>query len=107
MVKAENIIMKERIWINHVAQKHSLSKVSNEIQSIGSREFEKHSESEFLVTAIEALRKNLALKCNAKRSGGFSLLTVLDVIFGHVPDDWRVSAGYHEKWRHADVKRVM
>ena len=66
------------------------------------REFDEHLESEFLVTAIEALR------CNAKRSGGFSLLTVLDVRFGHVPDDWRVFAGYHDKGRHGShVKRVM
>ena len=42
-------------------------------ESIGSREFDEHSESEFLVSTIEALRKNLALKCNAKRSGGFVL----------------------------------
>ena len=77
-------------------------------ESKGSRDFDEHSESEFLVTAIEALRKNLALKCNAKRSGGLSLLTVLDVRFGHVPDDWRVSAGYHEKGRQGShVKRVM
>ena len=61
--------------------------------------FNEHSESEFLVSTIEALRKNLALKCNAKRSGGVSLVTVLDARFGHVPDDWRVSAGYHEKGR--------
>ena len=54
-------------------------------EPIGSREFDEHSESGLLVTAIEALRKNLALKCNAKRSGGLSLLCWT---FGHVPDDW-------------------
>ena len=28
--------------------------------------------------------------------------------FGHVPDDWRVSAGYHEKGRQVShVKRVL
>ena len=40
-------------------------------ESIGSREFDEHSESEFLVSTIEALRKNLAPKCNVKRNGGF------------------------------------
>ena len=79
-------------------------KVSNEIRV----KFDEHSESDFLVTAIEALRKNLALKCNAKRNGGLSLLTVLDVKFEHVPDDWRVSARYRDKGRQGShVKRVM
>ena len=60
------------------------------------------------MTAIEALGKNLALKCNAKRNGGLSLLTVLDVKFEHVPDDWRVSARYRDKGRQGShVKRVM
>ena len=40
-------------------------------ESIGSREFDEHSESEFLVSTIEALRKNLAPKCNVKRNGSF------------------------------------
>ena len=35
----------------------------------GSRKFDEHSESEFLVSTIETLRKNLAPKCNVKRSG--------------------------------------
>ena len=42
-------------------------------ESIGSREFDEQSESEFLVSTIEALRKNLAPKCNVKRSGGLIL----------------------------------
>ena len=74
MIKAKNIIMKERTWINRVAQRDSLSKsVLMRYESIGSREFDEHSESEFLVSTIEALRKNLAPKCNVKRSGGLIL----------------------------------
>ena len=42
-------------------------------ESIGSREFDEHSESEFLVSTIQALRKNLAPKCNVKRGGGLIL----------------------------------
>ena len=72
---------------------------------------------------IEALRKNLSLKCNVKRSGEWLnmesnnlvpgdlvKLTLAGLIpadcvgreidpSGHVPDDWRVSAGYHDKGR--------
>ena len=69
-------------------------------ESIGSREFDEHSEGEFLVTAIEALRKNLALKCNAKRSGGFSLPTVLVIA-----ESLLVTIGKGDKAPH--VKRVM
>ena len=39
--------------------------------SIGSREFDEHSEREFLVSTIEALRKNLAPKCNVKTQWWF------------------------------------
>ena len=42
-------------------------------ESIGSREFDEQSESEFLVSTIQALRKNLAPKCNVKRTGGLIL----------------------------------
>ena len=69
-------------------------------ESIGSREFDEHSESEFLVSTIEALRKNLAPECNVKRSGGLILDT--SQMTG------RVSAGYHEKGRHGShVKRII
>ena len=52
----------------------------------------KEDQSEFLE---ECRRKNLAPKCNVKRSGGLILADIVD-LFGHVPDDWRISAGYHE-----------
>ena len=69
-------------------------------ESIGSREFDKHSESEFFVSMIEALRKNLALECIVKRSGGLILDT--SQMTG------RVSAGYHEKGRQGShVKRII
>ena len=69
-------------------------------ESVGSREFDEHSESEFLISTIEALRKNLASECNVKRSGGLILDT--SQMTG------RVSAGYHEKGRHGShVKRII
>ena len=58
-------------------------------ESIGSREFDEHSECEFFVSTIEALRKNLAPECNVKRSGGLILDTYQMT--------GRVSAGYRER----------
>jgi len=61
----------------------------------------KEDQSEFLE---ECRRK--APKCNVKRSGGLILADCVD-LSGYVPDDWRVSAGYHEKGRQGPhVKRV-
>ena len=57
MVKAENIIMKERISL--VAQKDSLSKVSNEIRV----KFDEHSESDFLAPCLKR-RQNRVNKGN-------------------------------------------
>ena len=36
-----------------------------------------------------------------------SLLTVLDERHGHVPDDRRVSAGYHEKGRQREMRQCL
>ena len=52
----------------------------------------KEDQSELLE---ECRRKNLAPKCNVKRRGGLILADSVD-LFGHVPDDWRISAGYYE-----------
>ena len=75
-------------------------------ESIGSREFDEHSESEFFVSTIEALRKNLAPKCNVKRSGG-----LIPADCGRLDTSQMtggVSAGYHEKGRQGShVKRAM
>ena len=61
----------------------------------------KEDQSEFLE---ECRRK--APKYNVKRSGGLILADCVD-LSGYVPDDWRVSAGYHEKGRQGShVKRV-
>ena len=63
----------------------------------------KEDQSEFLE---ECRRKNLAPKCNVKRSGGLILADCVD-LSGYVTDDGRVSAGYHEKSRQGShVKRV-
>ena len=63
----------------------------------------KEDQSEFLE---ECRRKNLASKCNVKRSGDLILTDCVD-LSGYVPDDWRISAGYHEKGRQGSyVKRV-
>ena len=107
MIKAKNIIMKERIWINHVAQRDSLSKCPTRHESIESREIDEHSESEFLVSTIEALRKNLAPKCNVKRSGGFILADCVGRLDTSQMTG-RVSAGYHEKGRQGShVKPII
>ena len=66
--------MKERIWIsrcilNRDVMRFIVEKCPIRYESIGSRKFDEHSESEFFVSIIVALRKNLAPKCNVKRSG--------------------------------------
>ena len=66
--------MKERIWIsrcmlNRDVMRFIVEKCPMRYESIGSRKFDEHSESEFFVSIIVALRKNLAPKCNVKRSG--------------------------------------
>ena len=74
-------------------------------ESIGSREFDEQSESEFLVSTIEAFRKNLAPKCNVKHSGGLILAECvgrLDVC----QMTGRVFGGYHEKGRQASLREA-
>ena len=90
MIKAKNIVMKERTWIDRVAQREHQRDVTNVKRS-----------GEWL----NMKSRNLVPGDLVKLTLGF--LIPADCVgreidlCGHVPDDWRVSAGYFEKRRQA------